>query len=1046
MTRIEAEQEVRRLLAERERLARLHLDLPPRDRLLLQRLLYRLGYKTGANQMARLPRRVLRYAKERPTYPEIVHHAAAVLDNPMDDTVMRAFADHLAERHGDDPLTQQFIEWINGTGNFAAMADSLKPLPHVGHLTEGGSSFTLQPLRTYNAVEGQPIYRRAFGQPHWRAATIKNGSASPFGRRKVGTPEVANGVLGHSGVAGLIGAVIAARYYHPDRARPSGSPRYDQVNFRRPRRLAKADKTRAIAHPLVHGFPVEHSLRHLANDPKNSDTLRQTALVALTGKNHDGTIAPEGHPEAFWALHDLLQDPDHNASGQPHPLAKAYNWMSAADKVVLDAKTHAALKELSNESKVGVPVEHHNRWEYSPEAHAIFAIHAIDNAHATFPQWARQRNNEVYRRLRNRTKELAPYADDKSVHESIRRHGHRAHYLLDKQSGVPLVNHEHDALTPVHELADKTERATRYARPKRVLRNRLKMTLFPKRYAEPVGLVGGPVEMRPKHTPGVPGSTLREAINAGLIESRLRPVLANDRITHHTQDQTAGGALADALDEAGDPHAPFYRNLAGEVSASGLSTPEGYYRELFNNPHPARAAVGGLGGGGWLLRPATGGPGKPGAVIVHKTAPSGANNLHISHSAVLNAPALREWANHPKVSEQLRNALNTAAAHLEANHPQQMKRKYALQHRNDFLDALRRSRSKQMLALKQAAKDVAARLGFAHASTAAGLHDGPAGSTPGIATALYGGTPEQAHALASWNGLMGNMPGVAVFHTRPTGPDTLYRLRFSGSGHALRQKLDRAGITQRVLIPHRSGMDVLVPDPGSRLGASVQQLAKFSGIAPQVSKGYFKAIGSTDGGEARAGYRDTITASERRPMNRNLVDKVFPVKYRTFGSNPRRYSMDTDALREALRSSPHDETARKILADAIDEEAGTETVAGKHLRKFPIRVHPDGTPIIPGDRVVTVARHGAATTGRYPIFTTAIYTAMPLRDGRLTWRRTGSHGPTTSGAAPSGPMIRRAQEFAESQGLRYLPGIRHGQIAGQEPAPPQMEAAFTDRL
>src|SRR5262249_51729900 len=122
--------------------------------------------------------------------------------------------------------------------------------------------------------------------------------------------------------------------------------------------------------------------------------------------------------------------------------------------------------------------------------------------------------------------------------------------------------------------------------------------------------------------------------------------------------------------------------------------------------------------------------------------------------------------------------------------------------RGDFIDSLRRTRSAGQLQFRKAAEVIAGRLGLHATHTVDALHDGPRGATPGVAQALYAGRPEDVEAAANWYGLVGNAPGVATFHVRPGGPDRLYRFRQGGSGLDIRYKLDRHGLTDRVLIPH----------------------------------------------------------------------------------------------------------------------------------------------------------------------------------------------------------------------------------------------------
>jgi hypothetical protein len=185
--------------------------------------------------------------------------------------------------------------------------------------------------------------------------------------------------------------------------------------------------------------------------------------------------------------------------------------------------------------------------------------------------------------------------------------------------------------------------------------------------------------------------------------------------------------------------------------------------------------------------------------------------------------------------------------------------------RGDFMDALRRVRSSNIQALHHAARDAARQLGLDPVQTRDALHDGPTGSTPGIAQAVYGpASPESIHRAAAIYALAGNQPGVAVFHARPNGPDSLYRFRFEGAGLEIRHRMDRAGLRDRVLIPHEKGFDVLVPDRGGRNSSLVRQFAKDQRVELEHSRGHFAVLGDRDLAAAREKYRGVVRRSRPR--------------------------------------------------------------------------------------------------------------------------------------------------------------------------------------
>lgn len=739
------------------------------------------------------------------------------------------------------------------------------------------------------------------------------------------------------------------------------------------RRYAKADRTRALAHDLVAGFPLEHALRHLANDPDNSDTLRQTALVALTGKR-DGKVSPEGHPEALWALHDLLQDPEHNSSGKPHPLAKAYNWMSAADKIVLDRHTKQALVEAANDSKIGVPLAYHDEWNYTPEYHAQRAAMGLEKYNPDVNRSFHNHNVGIARGIKASIRQLAPVADDKLVDESIRRHAHRAAMVWRARHTADKTD-ESDALLPVADPAEGShpahhqEKASRYRK-----RNCIKMIqLTPRRYAEgfPLNDSGLPSEairywidpsgnthatgnyahhqwmMRTNgtdqdsalksgwHKVGVlPSQKLVSSYGFAPLNARQRDAIGNLAIKHGVPEasQRVRGQLKELPVRLGRParyaeseQHPVVTRPRGEYQLRlkhpkkrfvSLWAPEhGGYRHLGvmpYNPHQ-HGDYGSLPDSSEFerqqMRRTTGvprryakltiRPGEPlmgGADFMHEirdetgnrvghvwvSPMEGGTRLHVNHIGAmghaansLGPSAVRDLhrqlkAHYPAAQKITGTRISGARPNnTPVVKPMARPRTYAAPQRNDFIDALRRSRSKQMTALKAAAKQVAQRLGFTRTSAVNGLHDGPNGAQPGLVQALYGNaTPEQVHSAAAWGALMSNSPGTAVFHVRPHGTDNLYRMRFQGSGLTLRAKLDRAGIRQRVLVPHKSGYDVVLPDPGGRLGPTISAFAQQNKVPLQVSRGFFKTVGDQDKAAARSQFRDTISGAERQQMAR----------------------------------------------------------------------------------------------------------------------------------------------------------------------------------
>lgn len=207
--------------------------------------------------------------------------------------------------------------------------------------------------------------------------------------------------------------------------------------------------------------------------------------------------------------------------------------------------------------------------------------------------------------------------------------------------------------------------------------------------------------------------------------------------------------------------------------------------------------------------------------------------------------------------------------HLAARYQRRgSKKNYALAVRGDFIDALRKIQSSNHKSLRQVAEQVSRKVGLGMVKVLPGLHDTSRGSVPGVVQAIYGhATPEQVHQVASWIGLTGNLPGMAVFHARPEGVDLLHKFRQQGSGIELRDKLDRAGIRDRVIAipsgnPTQVGYDVLVPDKGGRMAPMIQDYAKRQGVPLQTSRGYFKTVGSQNQAQARDKYRTQVSKTE----------------------------------------------------------------------------------------------------------------------------------------------------------------------------------------
>lgn len=547
-----------------------------------------------------------------------------------------------------------------------------------------------------------------------------------------------------------------------------------------PRRFAKVDGD-VVAHNLVHGFPIEHALRHLANDPANPGDIRDLAYVALTGRNKlTGEVKQEGHPEALWALYDALQEHD-------HPAKDWYHWMNAADKLQHDQHTYTALLEEAERMRKDHGRSHTARrdWAYRPEGQAVRIGQEFgeDNKDAFDVKMSRQ---QALGRIHARVKQLAgSHLDEKAINESIMRHVVRANHVWRREHGVDTSNDVRRATQafeevkdrPGHNLHHKAARYDRKVKPKKYM-------FIDKTYVKGKSHEGWHVSWL---SPG----------------GKFFPVPAHS--SHAEQSRAMGFEGPDAL----------FQNGWHRVIVQG--------RDVYvYNPH---------------------------MTLNHK------------QKGELTDAAMTEGmtaVNHD----------NGKTTRVIWDKQDRFQRRYALAVRGDFIDALRKIQSSNHKSLRQVAEQVSRKVGLGMVKVLPGLHDTSRGSVPGIVQAIYGhATPEQVHQVASWIGLTGNLPGMAVFHARPEGADLLHKFRQQGSGIELRDKLDRAGIRDRVIAipsgnPTQVGYDVLVPDKGGRMAPMIQDYAKRQGVPLQTSRGYFKTVGSQNQAQARDKYRTQVSKTE----------------------------------------------------------------------------------------------------------------------------------------------------------------------------------------
>lgn len=699
------------------------------------------------------------------------------------------------------------------------------------------------------------------------------------------------------------------------------------------KRYAKLDGHQP-AHSLVAGFPLENHLRHLANDPNNHPTIRELAKVAVTGgKNGDASNVSI----ALWALHDELHE-------KKHHLAGAYNLMSAADAVGLDAHTYRAAKEIHEDHE-----RHRARpdssgaaewWERTPEAvlHMASSAYHTDRSRGSY---ATRTAEMVKNRIHTRVKELAPGIGDDEIRSSIKRHAYRANKVWRDQGATltPEEEHEHFGKRDIGPFKPRNknipeglieaEKATRYSRLLRKLARRTGVRRYGKSTPESIKAleqavidnpdlslihalaneyeqsgdkwkaqkahelrnVTGTVRIASQahpHTPVILKKTVRGRDYAAHAPDEVIRVLqgleGTDRRVHvHLGYAFGPEAGRDWLEEndvqgrigvsrgmgaaAGSPNAtPGLRHLIFGRSRYGTYIDGGHVvrirdlrtgKDLYRHPQYHHGKI--------EIRP---NPLPDNPEYTHGVFRDGDNIANFKGDG-----KAEKWVN--KMGLTLHDPNNAYQGKLS-------RKGSPIRHQmvaGDFLDALRRIRSSDQQAVKHTAEEIAAKLGIKPASTVDALHDSPTYSVPGVAVASYSNaSPETLHAYAAWLGLTGNIPGMAVFHVRPDGPDMLHRFRMQGSGHELRTRLDKAGLSSRILVPHKTGFDVMVPDKSGSMRDRVKAFTQQQKVDLQSSRGHFKITGSSDQARAREMFRDAITKQENsapqqpeRPTLRNRI-------------------------------------------------------------------------------------------------------------------------------------------------------------------------------
>ncbi len=262
---------------------------------------HRLSKGAGGKRKPQVIRKHSEFAEEfaakpvvpQPDYPDIVHHAAAALDNPLDKTAIQSFADHLSEAYPQDPHAESFRQWAGGQKTWPEIGPSMRGLPihpngasHNQDSTVGGAYIHLTPMQEGGrrrdeeaiAAAGGRISRVA-GSPTWeirRPAHIVRWLPHPVGggstyRRAVVVPktkmnslQVAHHLLTTGGPGTLAMAVIGANHFHPDRV---PDPNVGQHEVKLSEMFADPAPGADLGHtPLHTQAEFHHTLVHAPED------------------------------------------------------------------------------------------------------------------------------------------------------------------------------------------------------------------------------------------------------------------------------------------------------------------------------------------------------------------------------------------------------------------------------------------------------------------------------------------------------------------------------------------------------------------------------------------------------------------------------------------------------------------------------------------------------------------------------------------------------------------------------------------------------------
>lgn len=911
----------------------------------------RQGVAGGKFERSR--RSLLQFAKKpAPVYPEIVRHAAAAMDAPHDDLAAQSFADHLAEAHPGQ-MADDFLQWVTGKATHHILGPHAAPSKIKMYHVYGPHDRTgiTDPQILADATDFEmrqrmddpvrlPWYGRRWDQSGW---TLRKPApwAHPFqtiprpGRRLLPTVEVARQLYENVGPGALVAAILALRHYRPENKENHERPNGSGINFSR-RYLVRRYAGRPIYKPAPltnpeQLFPEENadvaglknaSVRELNTNIRQGLSDKEGTIPTvseLTSLAQLGEPVRGSHADQRDVMTELLRKPEDadrwatiNAILSANSLFTAHtkdslrgfaNWVSEGrptDPKGLDrvfGTTQKVTEQTPTGNKTKTVMTDWGMWPQKGTEDATMSV------------WG-DKVEKIKRFLSEvRQSEYKGGVHWGDISQGSYKTPNFGLSFVDPR-GTALDTHMARLLTPgrpfhrtaLYQLAKGTGSARvvegiKNARDKLITRGPVYFA-----YKTLLGHAAKQLGWSPRE--------VQETVWTALMSIMAAKGHNPDLVT----DEPRAEDIVATLDR---------KSIAKGWDLTGLLTDPGVIRslelvgvnakEVSNVAKRARARRTKLAGTG----PASveRGAYAPLEAVARRLEP--ADSRTAAAQPILDALKKRGYA---------RDETSTQ----EGDQPPALN-KYALVNRHDFLGGLRRMASSNHADFVKRVQSVAERMGMMHTKALPALHDTPTGAVPGVAGAIYGESPpDRVSALAAWvNGLLPNGPGYAVFHLRPGGPDTLYRLRHDGSGMDVRSKLDRAGIKSRIMIPHRRGFDVVVPDQGNRLSRAVEGYAQQHGLSLEASSGYFKTAGSaTDQADSRAGFRDDVVRGEQTRMarKRDTDPRAREQEFRAFLESTRkreRLPNPNDALPGfSTITGPPDATAHGAFADWIRDITG----------------------------------------------------------------------------------------------------------------------------